>query len=139
VVPGCTGTACNFSRYSLADLHQTQFSQEFQAVGSAGSFDFVAGLFYFKENVEDDAATPASMAIQGYTTAGQTTGYSYVVIDPCTGSGGFGSQPGCRSIDRASEVESTSYAAYGQVTWNVNDSLHLTAGGRYTPTTRTAP
>jgi iron complex outermembrane receptor protein len=132
VVPGCTGTACNFSRYSLADLHQTQFSQEFQAVGSAGSFDFVAGLFYFKENVEDDAATPASMAIQGYTTAGQTTGYSYVVIDPCTGSGGFGSQPGCRSIDRASEVESTSYAAYGQVTWNVNDSLHLTAGGRYT-------
>jgi len=132
VVPGCTGTGCNFSRYSLADLHQTQFSQEFQAVGTAGKLDFVAGLFYFKENVEDDAATPNSMAITGYTTAGQTTGYSYVVLDPCTGSGGFGSQPGCRSIDRASEVESTSYAAYGQVTWNVNDQLHLTAGGRYT-------
>ncbi len=132
VVPGCTGTGCNFSRYSLANLHQTQFSQEFQAVGSAGSFDFVAGLFYFKENVEDDAATPNSMAIAGYTTAGQTTGYSYVVLDPCVGSGGFGSQPGCRSIDRASEVESTSFAAYGQLTWNVSDALHLTAGGRYT-------
>ncbi len=132
VVPGCTGTGCNFSRYSLANLHQTQFSQEFQTVGSAGSLDFVAGLFYFKENVEDDAATPNSMAIQGYTTAGQTTGYTYVVLDPCIGSGGFGSQPGCRSIDRASEVESTSYAAYGQVTWNVSDALHLTAGGRYT-------
>ncbi len=132
VAPGCTGTGCNFSRYSLANLHQTQFSQEFQAVGSAGSLDFVAGLFYFKENVEDDAATPNSMAIVGYTTAGQTTGYNYVVLDPCIGSGGFGSQPGCRSIDRASEVESTSYAVYGQVTWNVTDALHLTAGGRYT-------
>ncbi|WP_269515416.1 TonB-dependent receptor [Brevundimonas subvibrioides] len=136
VVPGCTGTGCNFSRYSLANLHQTQFSQEFQAVGSAGSFDFVAGLFYFKENVNDDAATPNSMAITGYTTAGQTSGYSYVVLDSCIGSGGFGSQPGCRSIDRASEVESTSYAAYGQVTWNVSDALHLTAGGRFTRDTK---
>jgi len=132
VVPGCTGTACNFSRYSLADLHQTQFSQEFQAVGSFGSFDYVAGLFYFREDVEDDAATPNSMAITGYTTAGQTTGYSYVVLDPCTGSGGFGSQPGCRSIDRASEVKSTSYAAYGQIIWNASEQLHLTLGGRYT-------
>ena len=136
VVPGCTGTGCNFSRYSLADLHQTQFSQEFQAVGPAGKFDFVAALFYFKENVEDDAATPNSMAITGYTTAGQTSGFSYVVLDSCIGSGGFGSQPGCRSIDRASEVESTSYAAYGQLTWNVTDALHLTAGGRYTRDTK---
>ncbi|CAN5192592.1 hypothetical protein BH10PSE2_BH10PSE2_21230 [soil metagenome] len=135
VAPGCaavSATACNFSRYSLADLHQTQFSQEFQAVGSVGKFDFVGGLFYFKENVEDDAATPNSLAIVGYTTPGQTSGYSFVTLDPCTGSGGFGSQPGCRSIDRASEVESTSYAAYGQVIWNVTGALHITAGGRYT-------
>lgn len=132
VAPGCTGTACNFSRYSLADLHQTQFSQEFQAVGSFGSFDYVAGLFYFKEDVNDDAATPNSTAIVGYTTAGQTTGFSFVTLDPCTGSGGVGSLPGCRSIDRASEVTSTSYAAYGQVIWNASDQLHLTVGGRYT-------
>jgi len=132
VAPGCVGTACNFSRYSLADLRQTQFSQEFQAIGSIGQLDYVGGLYYFIENVSDDAATPNSMAISGYTTAGQTTGYNFVVLDPCTGSGGFGSQPGCRSIDRASEVRSRSYAAFGQATFHATDKLSLIVGGRYT-------
>ncbi len=121
----CTGTACNFSRYSLANLHQTQFSQEIQAVGTVGPVDYVAGLYYFIENVSDDAATPNSVAFNPTLTA-------VTVLDPCTGSGGFGSQPGCRSIDRASAVRSRSYAAYGQATWNISDTLHLTAGGRYT-------
>jgi iron complex outermembrane receptor protein len=132
VSPGCAGTGCNFSRYSLANLSQDQFSQELQAVGTFGSVDYVAGLYYFNEHVTDDAATPNSLAIQGYTTAGQTAGYQFVILDLCTGSGGFGSQPGCRSTDRASEVFSKSYAAYGQATWNATDQLHLTAGGRYT-------
>ena len=132
VAPGCTGTACNFSRYSLAGLNQNQFSQELQAVGTIDRFDYVAGLYYFNERVHDDAATPNSVAIRGYTTAGQTGGYQYVVLDPCTGSGGFGSIRSCRSTDRASRVRSRSYAAYGQVTWNATDQIHLTAGGRYT-------
>ena len=137
VAPGCAGTACNFSRYSLADLRQAQFSQEFQAVGSIANFDYVAGLYYFNEHVSDDAATPNSNAITGYTTAGQTTGYSYVVLDPC-GTGalfpiGNGSDPRCRGIDRASEVWSKSYAAYGQLTGNfLDNALHVTIGGRYT-------
>jgi iron complex outermembrane receptor protein len=125
VAAGCTGTACNFSRYSLADLSQDQFSQELQAVGSVGSLDYVAGLYYFNERVSDDAATPNSNAWNSTLTA-------YTILDPCVGSGGFGSQPGCRSIDRASAVKSKSYAAYGQVTWNATDAIHLTAGGRYT-------
>ncbi len=132
VTPGCAGSACNFSRYSLANLRQRQFSQELQAVGTVGSLDYVAGLYYFNEHVSDDAATPNSMAIAGYTTAGQTSGYSFVVLNPCTGSSGFGSEIGCRSIDRASEVWSKSYAAYGQLTWNATDAIHLTVGGRYT-------
>ena len=125
-------TITPFSRYSLADLRQRQFSQEFQAVGSISTVDYVAGLYYFNEHVSDDAATPNSNGITGYTTGGQTAGYGYVILDPCTGSGGFGSIPGCRNIDRASEVRSRSYAAYGQLTWNATDALHLTVGGRYT-------
>jgi iron complex outermembrane receptor protein len=125
VAAGCTGTACNFSRYSLADLYQHQFSQEFQAVGTVGKLDYVAGLYYFNEHIGDDAATPNSLAFN-------STLSTISVLDPCTGSGGFGSQPGCRSIDRASEVHSKSYAGYGQVTWNATDRVHLTAGGRYT-------
>lgn len=49
-----------FSRYSLADLRQRQFSQELQAVGTVDSIDYVAGLFWFNEHVSDDAATPSS-------------------------------------------------------------------------------
>jgi iron complex outermembrane receptor protein len=40
-----------FSRYSLANLWQHQFSQEIQAVGTVGIVDYVAGLFYFNEHV----------------------------------------------------------------------------------------
>ncbi len=139
VAPGCVGNACNFSRYSLANLRQNQFSQEFQAVGTIGPVDYVGGLYYFIERVSDDAATPNSLQISGYTTAGQTTGIGYLVLDPrltINNSAGVpqpaGSEPGFRSIDRASIVRSRSYAAYGQATWHVTDALTLIAGGRYT-------
>lgn len=125
----CTSATCNFSRYSLAGLRQRQFSQEFQAVGTSGALDYVAGLYYFNEHVSDDAATPNTN--QYNQASGQIT-----ILDPCIGGGTAASpagwQPGCRQIDRASEVWSKSYAAYGQLTWNATDALHLTAGGRYT-------
>ncbi len=115
-----------FSRYSLANLWQSQFSQEFQAVGSLGSIDYVAGLYYFKEHVSDNAATPSSNT--WVTDAnGIVTGYtinSSVFTNPFA------------SIDRASEVHSKSYAGFGQATWNANDALHLTVGGRYTHDTK---
>ncbi|KMS56369.1 TonB-denpendent receptor [Novosphingobium barchaimii LL02] len=125
----CTAAApCAFSRYSLADLRQRQFSQELQAVGTVGTVDYVAGLYYFNEHVSDDAATPNSNGVY-LNSAGQAV---YTILDSCTGSGGFGSDVGCRSIDRASEVWSKSYSAYGQATWNATDKVHLTVGGRYT-------
>jgi iron complex outermembrane receptor protein len=145
-----------FSRYSLADLRQNQFSQEFQAVGTVGKLDFVGGLYYFNEHVSDDAATPNSnrwnQDLVNNTTGaagadGQpdvgANGLTYSIVDPCNyiaNAAGVpqpaGSSPGCRSIDRASEVWSKSYAAYGQVTFNMTDALHLTAGGRYTHDTK---
>jgi iron complex outermembrane recepter protein len=111
-----------FSRYSLANLWQHQFSQEFQAVGSVKNVDYVAGLYYFVENVGDNAATPNSNT---WTTDanGNVTGYtinSAVFTNPFA------------SIDRASTVNSKSYAAFGQATWNATDALHITVGGRYT-------
>ncbi|EIZ77895.1 TonB-dependent receptor [Novosphingobium sp. Rr 2-17] len=125
----CTqANPCGFSRYSLADLRQRQFSQEFQAVGTFGKIDYVAGLYYFNEHVSDDAATPNSNGVY-LNSAGEAV---YTTLNSCTGSGGYGSDVGCRSIDRASEVWSKSYAAYGQATYNATDALHLTVGGRYT-------
>jgi iron complex outermembrane recepter protein len=131
----CTAAApCAFSRYSNADLRQRQFSQEIQAVGSIGSVDYVAGLYYFNEHVSDDAATPSSMGAIATVSGGVVTGATYVPLTICTGTTpdfiGVAVR-GC-TIDRASEVFSKSYAAYGQVTWNATEALHITLGGRYT-------
>ena len=127
----CTAAApCPFSRYSLADLNQRQFSQELQAVGTLGSIDYVAGLYYFNERVNDDAATPNSMGVI-YDTPSQAI---FTPIPFCTAiTPDFVGKAvnGC-SIDRASAVKSKSYAAYGQLTWNATEALHITAGGRYT-------
>ena len=106
----------NFSRYSLADLKQDQVSQEFQAVGTAGKVDYVAGLYYFKETAEDDAATPS-------TNRWNVDGTAYTINDLTN------TLPGRRSIDRASIAHAESYALYGQGTINMrNDRLHLTLG-----------
>jgi len=131
----CTAAApCAFSRYSNADLHQDQFSQELQAVGTVGSIDYVAGLYYFNERVSDTAATPSSMGAVAVLTGTTVTGANYVRIPFCTASTpDFVGEVvnGC-SIDRASSVESKSYSAYGQATWNATDAVHVTVGGRYT-------
>jgi iron complex outermembrane recepter protein len=131
----CTAAApCPFSRYSRADLFQRQFSQELQAVGTIGPVDYVAGLFYFNERVSDDAATPNTMGAIATVTGGVVTGATYVPIPFCTGALNpelGAAVQGC-SIDRASRVKSKSYAAYGQLTWNATEKLHITVGGRYT-------
>lgn len=131
----CTATApCAFSRYSLADLRQRQFSQEFQAVGTIGDVDYVAGLYYFNEHVSDDAATPNSMGAIATLNGTTVTGATFTPIAFCTGStpAFVGSAVNGCAIDRASEVRSKSYAGYGQVTWNATETLHITLGGRYT-------
>jgi iron complex outermembrane recepter protein len=137
----CAGANCAFSRYSLADLRQRQFSQEFQAVGTVGPVDYVAGLYYFTERVSDTAATPNSMGATAITTlvggVPTVTGATYAPIPFCTSAATQTPEflgkvvYGC-SIDRASQVRSRSYAAYGQATWNATDALHITVGGRYT-------
>jgi iron complex outermembrane recepter protein len=131
----CTAAApCPFSRYSRADLKQRQFSQELQAVGSVGTVDYVAGLYYFNERVADDAATPNSMGAIATLTGAVVTGATYVPIPFCTGvvNPELGDAVAGCTIDRASRVRSRSYAAYGQVTWNATEQLHITVGGRYT-------
>jgi len=47
-----------FSRYSLSDLYQSQFSQEFQAIGSVDQLDWVAGLYYFNEQARESPRRP---------------------------------------------------------------------------------
>lgn len=111
--------SASFSRYSVSFLNARQFSQEFQAVGTLGDIDYVAGLYYFNERAEEIAATPN-------TNQWNSTGTGYTIRDAMTW------QRSALSISRASYANSKSYAAFGQTTWNASDAIKLTLGGRFT-------
>ena len=94
---------------------QDQFSQELQILGKAGDFDYVAGLFYFNENVSEFAPYFLTFVIDANTAMNMqpTTAYS---------------------------AGAKSYAAFGQVSWrpsSLDERLELTLGGRYTRDKRT--
>lgn len=111
----------NFSRYSLSQMKQHQFSQEFQAVGNTDTVDYIGGVYYFTEGAGDAAATPSVLR---WNADGTSVTYN----DPRP------TWPGFRSVDRASRAEATSHAVFGQATWtpeNMQD-FHLTVGGRET-------
>ena len=111
-----------FSRYSLAGMHQEQYSQEFQILGSIPRLTYVAGLYYYHEEADDFAWSPNTLRWNADGTAytrlgslveGQQTPYP----------------------DRFSTALAKSSAAFGQATWTppvLDDALHLTVGARYT-------
>jgi iron complex outermembrane receptor protein len=108
-----------FSRYSLAQFDQSQFSQELQAIGKTDRVEFAAGALYYDERVTDNAQAFNTMQWNATGTAA-----TVLSVDPAT-------QP----IDRASHVKTTSIGVYAQATYTpplMHDSLHLTGGLRYT-------
>ncbi|PCG08209.1 TonB-dependent receptor [Sphingomonas ginsenosidimutans] len=109
----------NFSRYSLSYLRQTQFSQEFQAVGSAAQLDYAVGLYYFTERAREFAATPT-------TNKWNATGTGFTINDAQT----WNMANWLRQRD--SNAVAHSYAAFGQATYSPLDVVHITLGGRYT-------
>ena len=125
----------SFGRYSLSDLTQEQFSQEFQAVGDFGdSFTYVAGAYYFNEHARESAATPFTNVYNADGSA-STIRSSYGTFGTAAiTSANQGWEPGTRFLSRASEAGANSAAIYGQGTYTPAsiDQLHLTVGGRYT-------
>jgi iron complex outermembrane receptor protein len=96
---------------------QKQFSQEVQALGSFGDFNYVVGAYYFREKVSEDnhqmltfiinAATPAAPFYLGINLAPEAK-YSQI---------------------------SKSAAAFGQISWKpsaLDKRLEVTGGMRYT-------
>jgi iron complex outermembrane receptor protein len=125
----------NFSRYSLSYLRQTQFSQEFQLVGSIPSLDYVAGLYYFTENAREYAGTPSSNKWNADGT-GYTINSENAVGTISSGNQGW--DYGSWFVQRDSHAKAHSYAAFAQMTWTPAflDKFHLTGGFRYTKDTR---
>ncbi|HUD90400.1 TonB-dependent receptor [Sphingobium sp.] len=118
-IPGYSNNS-KFSRFSLADVWQKQYSQEVQVIGTLPQVNFVVGGFYYHEDVNDNAWTP-------YTNQWNADGTSYTILPDPTAASPF--------PDRASHAETDSIGVFGQATWTpamLNDIAHLTAGGRFT-------
>ena len=108
-----------FSRYSLANVYQHQYSQELQLIGKTQELQYVAGAFYYNESVHDNAQTPNSLQ---WNATG--TDYTFISLD-------LNKVP----FDRASHVTTESYGVFGQAVWTpdfAGDIAHLTLGGRLT-------
>jgi iron complex outermembrane receptor protein len=120
-----------FSRYSLSDLHQSQFSEELQAVGSIPQLDYAVGLYYFTEQARESAATPA-------TNQWNADGTAYTILPSqvfgTISSSNQGWDYNSRFLQRASFAKARSYSAFGQFTYSPDfaPAFHLTVGGRYT-------
>ena len=124
VILGVFAPNAPFARYSIANTWQDQFSQEFQVIGKTERLDYVAGAFYFRENVNDSAQTPNSLQ---WNATG--TGYTTLSLN-------LNAVP----FDRVSEVTTTSYGVFGQAVWTppvLDDALHVTVGGRLTKDEKT--
>ncbi len=116
-----------FARYSLSDLWQHQYSQEFQLVGSYDEWDFVTGIFYYREKGGEWAWSPDTMQWNAdgtqatrlpFLAAGQTSPFP----------------------DRLSTAALESIAVFGQTTYTpdyFDQRVKLTLGARYTSDDKT--
>ena len=100
------------------DIEQEQYSQELQLVGSHENFEWVAGLFYFKEDADFDLHLLFSL-----------TPTNQVLIPPV-------SSPGAPPTFVIGDSESM--AVYGQGTFTIGNKIDLTFGARYTADEKSA-
>jgi len=107
------------------DEDQEQFSQEIRIASSGdNSVDYVAGLYYFDQRIDDDLFT-----IYGSDAA-------LWIIGPAPGGTlpSVGAQAALNGlfVDGKARADTTSYAAFGQLNWKATDAFTVTAGLRYT-------
>lgn len=121
----------------IADQEITQYSQEFRLTSPAGPVQYVVGLYGFKLELDDtlgrefNACLPTGLAALPALPVGSPC------IDPAVFVGGLPGiatfeqavGPGVAQVDRV--VETESYAAFGQLDWEVAPKWTLTGGLRY--------
>ncbi len=110
-------TGANVATSGIVETHQQQFSQEVRlASPGAQTLDYTAGLYFWYQQANDYQYSAYGRQASGWLLTPTTSpdvlnnlvAYSHVV--PAT----------------------TSYAAYGQATWNPTKRWHVTAGLRGT-------
>ncbi len=96
------------------DARQSQFSQELRIAGATEKLNYVAGLFYFEQELD----------LQADTIVGEDTGQLVGVPAALFPAGGL-----ARNV---SAQDNKAYAVFGQVDYNLTNALVLTAGLRWT-------
>jgi iron complex outermembrane receptor protein len=102
---------------NLNPQQQHQFSQEFQALGTIGDFNYLAGLYYFRESAHESNRQALTFVLSG-----GTSGLNLIPLQAFSGVG-------------------KSKAAFGQVSWKpsaLDEKLEITGGVRYTKDKKTA-
>ncbi|WP_235560438.1 TonB-dependent receptor [Brevundimonas sp. Leaf363] len=120
-------TALDITRQSANPSDQDQWSQELRLAGGSGNFTWVGGLYAFHQAVETHGVTEYGadgtywLSPAFYQANLATTGRATLdaLLDGYT-------------VFNDSRIETDSYAAFAQVTWDITDDLHLTPGLRYT-------
>lgn len=110
-------TALDIVRQSANPSHQDQWSQEIRLASAGGeTFDWVVGLYAFHQAVETHGVTEYG-ADATYWLIGAA--FPDALLDGYT-------------VFNDSRIETDSYAAFGQGTWNVTERFRATLGLRYT-------
>ncbi|GHD20221.1 TonB-dependent receptor [Halioglobus japonicus] len=100
--------------YRINDAEQNQFTQELRIANESDRFSYVAGLYYYEQELDNSRQTIVGSDLSGI-----------IGLSPNAFIGGDG------SFD-VNTQDHTSYAAFGQVDYNITDDLILTAGLRWT-------
>jgi iron complex outermembrane receptor protein len=97
---------------------QNQYSQELRYAASGGSLDYVAGLFAYRQNQ--------------HTTGAQEQGpaASRWLLNPSSPNAGDPAVLNGLRSENEIRLETTSLAAFGQLSWRVSDRLRLQPGLR---------
>lgn len=119
------------------DNRQDQFSEELTFSGKF--FDerliWLAGMFYFEEHADEDNLVFILSGLCPMLDAVGPILFPIIPFPPGFPSGcGFGPTEAPLDIDFDihNEIDVTSWAGFGQGTWDFNDRWSLTFGGRYT-------
>jgi outer membrane receptor protein involved in Fe transport len=99
------------------DAEQDQFTQELRISDEGVKFSYVAGLYYYKQNLDNSRETIVGEDLTG------VLGLTGI------GAPAFIGGTGALSVN---EQEHESYAVFGQADYNLTDNLVLTAGLRWT-------
>lgn len=108
------GVALPFYAITFQELWEIeQFSQDFRINGATDNTDWFVGISYYNEEVLVDGA---------------------ITVDPTILELPGDGVPSDDDIPEANIAsnETTSYAIFGDITWNLSDTLALTVGARYT-------